>query len=252
MTICVFLGPTLDKQAAAALLTATYLPPVRQGDVIRAIDEYEPSVIGIIDGFFEQTPAVWHKEILWALHHGIGVYGASSMGALRAAELDPFGMVGVGKIYEAYRDGVFAPFDGPFEDDDEVAVSHGPADLGYPGSTALVDIRSTLAAASEGGLIDGAMRDRLALLAKAIFYKERTYDSLFAAAAEDGIDEQSLTSLKRWIADGNAVEQKRLDAKQLLSTIGSLEFTPSPANFRFEHTIVWETALAGSAPSATE
>lgn len=174
------------------------------------------------------------------------------MGALRAAELEPFGMVGIGKIFQAYRDGVFLPFDEPFEDDDEVAVSHGPADLGYLGSTALVDIRSTLAAACDGGLIDAEMRDRLARLAKAIFYKDRTYESLFDAAGKDGIGEETLTSLKGWIADGNAVEQKRLDAEQLLSTMGDLEFTPNPASFRFEHTIVWETALAGPEPAMPE
>ena len=46
------------------------------------------------------------------------------MGALRAAELHVFGMVGVGRVFELFRDGLL-------EDDDEVAVAHGPADSGY-------------------------------------------------------------------------------------------------------------------------
>ena len=70
-------------------------------------------------------PTVWHKEILWAMAQGIHVFGAASIGALRAAELDAFGMRGIGRIYEAFRDGVL-------EDDDEVAVLHGPEELGYP------------------------------------------------------------------------------------------------------------------------
>jgi hypothetical protein len=45
---------------------------------------------------FDSTPAVLHKEILWAMDRGVGVSGAASMGALRAAELHWYGMVGVG------------------------------------------------------------------------------------------------------------------------------------------------------------
>ena len=60
-----------------------------------------PAVIGIIDGYFEIVPTVWHKEILWAMAQGIHVFGAASIGALRAAELDAFGMRGIGRIYEA-------------------------------------------------------------------------------------------------------------------------------------------------------
>ena len=74
--------------------------------------------IGIIDGYFENIPSVWHKEILWAMSQGIHVFGSASMGALRAAELAPFGMEGVGAIFEAYRDGWL-------EDDDEVASEDG-------------------------------------------------------------------------------------------------------------------------------
>ena len=45
--------------------------------------------------------------------------GASSMGALRAAELSQFGMVGIGEVYQAFKLG-------RLEDDDEVAIVHGP------------------------------------------------------------------------------------------------------------------------------
>ena len=68
---------------------------------------------------------VWHKEILWALPEGVPVFGSASMGALRAAELRGFGMRGVGRIFEAFREGAL-------EDDDEVALAHGPAATGYP------------------------------------------------------------------------------------------------------------------------
>src|SRR5437764_2123392 len=132
MSVCIFLGPSLSIAEARAELEAEYLPPVSEGDVYRATLR-EPSVIGIVDGYFEHVPAVWHKEILWAMSQGIHVFGSASMGALRAAELTAFGMTGVGAIFEACRDGLL-------EDDDEVAVTHGLAEDGYrTGSDAMVN-----------------------------------------------------------------------------------------------------------------
>ncbi|RUX88390.1 hypothetical protein EN930_18015 [Mesorhizobium sp. M7A.F.Ca.CA.004.11.2.1] len=71
-------------------------PPARCGDVMRAVLEGR-KVIGLIDGLFESGPAVWHKEILFALDAGCRLLGAASMGALRAAECWQFGMIGIGK-----------------------------------------------------------------------------------------------------------------------------------------------------------
>jgi hypothetical protein len=57
---------------------------VAQGDVYRAALR-APRAIGIIDGYFERMPSVWHKEILWAMSRGIHVFGSASMGALELA-----------------------------------------------------------------------------------------------------------------------------------------------------------------------
>ncbi|WP_438008248.1 TfuA-like protein [Sorangium sp. So ce321] len=119
MTVHLFLGPTL----AAAVLDAVILPPAAHGDVYRAAQR-GATVIGIVDGYFEVVPAVWHKEILWAMREGVHVLGSASMGALRAVELAPFGMEGVGAVFEAYQRA-------ELEDDDEVAVAHAPAAYGY-------------------------------------------------------------------------------------------------------------------------
>jgi hypothetical protein len=135
--ITVFLGPTLSKTDAVAELDAVYLPPAAQGDVYRAVSR-GATAIGIIDGFFRQVPSVWHKELLWAISERIPVYGSASMGALRAAELWTYGMVGVGTIFETYRDAEVS-------DDDEVALAHlGPEDDYRPVSVPMVDIRATL------------------------------------------------------------------------------------------------------------
>lgn len=147
--IAIFVGPTLPRERVEALLDgvdAQILPPAAQGDIYRAAKR-RPSAIGLIDGYFGEAPAVWHKEILWTLKEGIPVLGSSSMGALRAAELEPFGMIGIGSVFEAYRDGRLM-------DDDEVALCHAPAELRYaPLSEPMVNIRATLTSAHAAGLL---------------------------------------------------------------------------------------------------
>ena len=78
MSVVIFTGPTLSAADARRVLDAEYLPPASEGDVYRWARR-GPQVIGIIDGYFERVPAVWHKEILWAMSRGIHVFGAASM-----------------------------------------------------------------------------------------------------------------------------------------------------------------------------
>lgn len=214
MTAVIFAGPTLPPNARPADTTAfDWRPPVRQGELYRvALDR--PAVIGIIDGYFETTPTVWHKEILWAMAQGIHVFGAASIGALRAAELDVFGMRGIGRIYDDFRSGVL-------EDDDEVAVLHGPAELGYPSVTeAMINIRATLAAAARDGIIAPSTADRLTAIAKALFYKERTWQATLGAAAASNGDEAALARFEAWLPAGQ-VDQKRRDALAMLEAIAT-------------------------------
>ena len=67
----------------------------RKGDIYRVIVSGVKTII-LIDGVFHSTPSVWQRELLQAMEEGIRVLGASSMGALRAAELHPFSMIGYG------------------------------------------------------------------------------------------------------------------------------------------------------------
>src|ERR1700722_7996310 len=125
MKAVVFLGPSLPLDEARAILPgAVYLPPAKQAHLLSAVGIHRPNVIGLIDGEFGQSLSVWHKEILFALSRGVAVYGASSMGALRAAETAAFGTRGIGRIFEMYASGELT-------DDDEVALSHGLDDAGY-------------------------------------------------------------------------------------------------------------------------
>lgn len=219
----VFLGPTLDVAEARTVLDALYLPPVSQGDVLRAVLAHGPSMIGIVDGFFEQVPAVWHKELLWAMEQGVHLYGSASMGALRAAELHSFGMVGVGRIFEDFRDGVL-------EDDDEVAVVHGPPDLGYrPLSEAMVNIRASLRGRPDG--------EALIAWAKQQFYPDRTWAAVEARA-------------------GHAIprrDQKREDALEMLRRMrahAERGVEPMRVSWRMETTVFWDALYRSEVPEA--
>lgn len=240
MKTCVFVGPTLPRRTIEeALPAAELLPPVQAGSVYAALRSGY-CCLAIIDGFFEQVPTVWHKEILFALSRGARVYGSSSMGALRAAELHPYGMVGIGKIFEAYRSGVL-------EDDDEVAVVHSPAEDDFRElSTAMVNIRFGLQRAREQGLITAASHDRLVSYAKRRFYAERSWPALFADARSGAeIDQNEISTLQQWIWEVRP-NQKREDAELLLRYVAKDVAEDSellPPSFAFESTSLWELAV---------
>lgn len=171
MKAIIFAGPSLPPAHRPVLPGIDWRPPARQGDVYSAALE-RPAIIGVVDGVFEVVPTVWHKEILWAMAQGIHVYGAASIGALRAAELDSFGMVGIGRVYEAFRDGVL-------QDDDEVALLHGPEGVDYaPLTEAMVNVRATLECVVAAHIIRQDTAVRLCACAKGIFYKKRTWPRL--------------------------------------------------------------------------
>jgi hypothetical protein len=216
VSICIFLGPTLPLAEARAILDAEYLPPAAHGDVYRAARrDPKPRAIGLIDGYFRHRPAVRHKEILWALSEGIPVFGAASIGALRAAELAAFGMVGIGRIFEDFRDG-------RLEDDDEVAVDHGPAELGYPAiNVAMVDIRATLAAARDGGVLDPASAARIVARTKSLFYPDRTYAAVAEIMRAIPHSGDEARRFEAWLKHGT-VAQKRDDAACMLREMRDL------------------------------
>ena len=224
MNTYVFLGPTLTADEARAAFgepsgaTLTVLPPVQQGDVLRLLRR-RPAAIGIVDGLFETAPAVWHKEILLAMAAGVRVLGAAGMGALRAVELQPFGMVGVGQVYAWYRDGLLVA-------DDEVAVAHGPAESGYRRlSDALVDIRDSCAAAVAEGVLPREAADALVRTAAALPYQERSCRRVAIDAAAEGMDAAQVERWSAFVAErGPGLKQR--DAAELVKALR--EFPAEP------------------------
>lgn len=236
MRAVIFAGPSLPPAIRPSDPALQWRPPVKQGDVYEAALS-QPAVIGIVDGYFEVTPTVWHKEILWAMARGIHVYGSASIGALRAAELASFGMIGVGRIFTAYRDGILC-------DDDEVAVLHGPEELGYPAITeAMVNIRATLDKAVAKGVLDTPLAARIGEVAKGLFYKERSWDAVIRLAARHGVSPGGTFSA--WLRD-EPLDQKRVDALEMIAAIRAALAAGATAlrvSYRFEDTGFHKAAI---------
>ncbi len=184
----VFVGPTLP---AAVFAGCVVRGPVAMGEVLRlAMSRRPPARIAIVDGYFERMAAVWHKEILVAIDRGIEVWGAASMGALRAAELAPFGMKGVGTIWKAFATGKLVA-------DDEVAVTHLPAEYGYRAtSDALVNLRDGIARAPH---LSAKLRAALVELARKRHYRERSWGALYADARAAGLPATAIDGLAAWV-----------------------------------------------------
>ena len=233
--VIIFAGPTLSANEITSLLDAEIRPPVTRGDVLDAALD-KPTAIGIIDGYFARVPSVWHKEILWAMSQGIHVFGAASMGALRAAELEPFGMSGFGAVFEQFKSGALT-------DDDEVAVVHAPEEYGYRAlSEAMVNARMTLSAAERDGVISPAGRSRFEEILKALPYPERNYSVLFALSQKEGPLANEATALNEWLPKGR-VDQKRDDALLMLRLMADMRragWKQLEVRYHFAQTDAWE------------
>src|SRR5262249_50627227 len=154
-------------------------------------------------------PAVWHKEILWAMTQGVPVYGAASMGALRAAELAAFGMRGIGWIFEQFHSGAMV-------DDDEVTAGHGGAARADAARCeATVTIWRTVEVATAEGVVAGHTGQTLVQLMKNRFYTERSYPLMLQLGRRAGLPESELAHLAAWLPT-NRVDQKQRDAIEML------------------------------------
>ncbi|MFN6527030.1 TfuA-like protein [Nostoc sp. ChiSLP03a] len=213
--ILIFLGPTLAVTQASQILPARYLDPVRCGDILAYL-RLQPRVIAIIDGFFDRSASVWHKEILWALEAGVRVFGASSMGALRAAELEAFGMEGFGAIFAAYRERQYIG-------DDEVAILHSSPQFQYqPLTDALVNIRATVQLAVDKDIIEPAIASLIISCAKRQFFTQRHLSQAVADAELQGGDRQILAQFLEFVQNGGYVDQKQSDAIELLKHLAAM------------------------------
>lgn len=167
-SIAVFSGPSLPPRIRPADEAFLWLPPAKAGD-LAALQHAPPDRLCLIDGLFESRPAPWHKEVMLLMRSGTVIFGAASMGALRAAELDRHGMIGVGTIYDAYRSGRLTG-------DDEVALVHATERLNWaPLTVPMVEVRATLAAACRRRLMAPSTARRIRALVRDIHFADRDW-----------------------------------------------------------------------------
>ncbi len=213
MRVVVYTGTSINYHDAMRILNADYRPPVKRNDIKR-IMRNPPDIIGIIDGVFFDSAAVAHREIIDAIKSGVIVVGGGSMGALRASELDSYGMIGVGKIYEMYRSGVL-------ESDDEVAVTFD-ADTMEAMSVPLVNIRATLGSAVESGLLEHEIADSILDIARKLFYPDRNYRNIVSECMKKGIVSDPDQGKVLDLLLEHEVDVKREDAVRVLEKIKGL------------------------------
>jgi hypothetical protein len=225
-----FVGPSLPDAASIVDPGVIVRPPATQGDVMAAIDD-GATIIGLVDGGFEYTAPVWHKEILYGLSRGVKILGAASMGALRAAECHTYGMIGLGRIFEEYRDGTVI-------DDADVALLHAPAEMNYlPLTVPMVNVRATLLQAGNETVITPNEGDGLDRSARDIFFKERTWVKI-VQNCHDLAPPRKL-ELGRLLPIAQ-IDQKRRDAIALVECLRNPDSVATPAvAWTFQTTPFW-------------
>jgi hypothetical protein len=178
-----------------------FLAPAARGDVEAAAEAYD--AILLIDGVFHHDLAPSPKECYRAAQR-VRAFGASSMGALRAAECAPYGFRPLGAIANWYASGAI-------DGDDEVAVLVDPSTqraLTVPS----VNVRYVAWLARRRGILSGAQAARLIDESRAIFYMDRTWDDVVALAPEMARDD--VAKIAREEGD-----LKRLDATFALRSV---------------------------------
>ncbi|ALT68336.1 TfuA-related McrA-glycine thioamidation protein [Methanobrevibacter millerae] len=212
--IIIYTGLSLSFDEAKEILDShddvevIYKRPIKRGDLGHDIKE-NPDIIGIIDGVFHQNSSVGHKEILNVINKGITVVGASSMGALRASELDTLGMTGIGYVYEQYATGKVAS-------DDDVAVMLDSETLEAL-SEPLINMEYVFENAVSENIITENQKDELIKIAKSTFYPKRNYSQTLNSSS---LDDETKSKLIDFIR--RSVDIKKEDAKELITYIANM------------------------------
>ena len=212
--ILIYTGLSLPFSEAKEILDShddievVYKRPIKRGDLSHDIKE-NPDIIAIIDGVFHQNSAVGHREILSVRKKGVKVYGSSSMGALRASELDVLGMEGIGYCYNEYASGNVTS-------DDDVAVMLDSETLEAL-SVPLISMNYVFTNAVAENIITKEEKDELIKITKETYYPKRNYAQTLSQSSLDADKKGKLIDFIRTSKD-----IKKEDAKELLNHIKSV------------------------------
>ena len=217
MTVHVFSGPSTAGSALLEMPEVCPHPPVTHGDLYRLRLEPGDTVL-IIDGLYQHEPPVRHKEILSLCASGVRVYGAASIGALRASEMHSLGMPGLGTVFGWYRDG-------RLNSDADVAVVHGDADIGFRAFThAMVSILDRCEELQRSRQLDAQAAAAVTHIARSVHFTERSSTALLVAARKHG-QESAMRTVVTALADADS-DIKRRDAATAIRAL--VEAGPVP------------------------
>ncbi|WGI17621.1 TfuA-related McrA-glycine thioamidation protein [Methanonatronarchaeum sp. AMET-Sl] len=208
--VVVYTGPSLHPKKTRQKIDARVCGPAERGDIKKA-HKQGYNLICLIDGVFSQDCSVSHREILNALNNEVKVVGASSMGALRASELDRYGMKGIGEIYKRYKNEVI-------DSDDEVALTFTPTTY-KPISEPLINIRYNLKKATENKIITKKEMNWLIKKSRSRFYPNRNYQKVIKDAREH--PEINHQELREYLRE-NKVDLKQRDACKAIMYIKNM------------------------------
>jgi hypothetical protein len=113
----VFIGPSLPRRTRPDFGGLTWRPPARRGD-FDELDVKPGARVVVVDGYMVQQHPPSPTEVFGLIDRNYEVWGCSSLGALRAAELRHHGVRGFGWVYDrvvdrtiTYDDELLAPLD---------------------------------------------------------------------------------------------------------------------------------------------
>ncbi|MGI0006236.1 MAG: TfuA-like protein [Nitrososphaera sp.] len=204
----IFLGPSLSHDRARQIFPgADYRAPAKKGDLLR-LAAGDATMVGLVDGVFLQDyPPTPIEVYQLARKQGVTLAGAASLGALRAVELEKFGMIGIGRVFELYKTG-------RIDADDEVAVTFGDGDFRLQ-SEAMIDIRYNLYLAHKKGVISREAKKTMAKVAKAIYFPHRNYPDIIEEIRRQHPQLHEIEAFARYI-QSNRKSLKEMDAIKLL------------------------------------
>lgn len=211
MKITVFVGPSLPLQQRVRLPQERFdlRPPAARGELAALNETKLPgtSIVALIDGLMVGAygPSIDETRIL--VESGHIVFGASSLGALRAAELCSHGMLGVGWVYKQFVSGALHC------DSDLLAALYGDRS-GNPLTVPQVNIIYGLRELVRGGELSLRHAELLEGKLRRLTYQERTSNAIRDIVASCGLSDQIHSYL---LSDQANVKMK--DALQCLLLI---------------------------------
>ena len=207
----VFAGPSIELVDEVVRSRAVLHPPVRHGDLTRLAADHRPGILLIVDGVFGFEMAITPREIRQMIEAGWRVFGAASMGAMRAAELWPQGMIGLGDIYTLFRTG-------GLKSDADVAVLFG-GDALREITISMVQVRFLIQYLRHFHGLSGLDARRMQALANSIYWAERDEAALIRSWQASGVGETNIARFAALLRDPRLHPKKRDAAYAMASLV---------------------------------